>query len=86
MDVHATQNHFAQWFCQVTLGCQGVIEDYIWIEYNGQTRQFGPFKSTDGHITLILDNVPQDELISISVWAGNMGGNTSQQTVSISEL
>ena len=42
----------------------------IWIEYNVQTQQFGPFKSADGQIALTVDNMPQDELISMSVWAG----------------
>ena len=28
----------------------------IWIEYNVQTQQFGPFKSADGQIALTIDN------------------------------
>ena len=51
-----------------------------------KTQKFGPFKSADKQITLIIDKMPQDELISMSVWAGNAGGNTSQQTVPMSDI
>ena len=56
------------------------LKTTFWIRYNEQTQKFGPFKSACRWAYHIIDNMPQDELISITVWVGNVGSNTSQQT------
>ena len=95
-EIHSTLSHdHIMLFCSIgcswgllgySCGCQGISEDYFWSEFSEQTRQYGPFRSTDGHIILLIP-CTQNELISITVWHGwEIWAVTPADKLSISEL